>query len=431
MRFTSALFLSALAFCSGAYGQIISTVAGTGEPGYSGDGGPANHAQFNDPRHLAVDAAGNVYVVDTNNVRVRKISPNGRVVTVAGTGEAAEPTKGAAVQSGFLGIGGLAVMENGTLYIADATGLQKVDPSGVLSFVVTGQSVQGVAVSGSSTVYLIGVTDVSLLGSNGVVKLIAGSDLGDGGDGGPAAKAKFFATQVAVDPAGNVYVADKEAHRIRKFAPRGAISTFAGNGSAGFGGDGGPANQAQLNRPESVAVDVAGNVYIADTENFRVRRVDTDGVITTIAGNGKNNRRGDGGPAPRASFGSVFDVAVGCAGVYITDIQSVRKIALTDPLIAYNGVLDTDGKTPIAAGRPFSIYGCNLAAASATADRNQPLPQTLGRASVTMNGVPAMLSSVAATRITGLVPAGMGPGSVKVVVSVNGALSVPLVVSVK
>ena len=117
--------------------------------------------------------------------------------------------------------------------------------------------------------------------------------------------------------------------------------------------------------------------------------------------------------------------------MYITDTQSVRMIALTDPLIAYNGVLDTAGKTSIAAGQPFSISGCNLAEVSATADRNHPLPQTLGRASVTVNGVPATLSSVAATRIMGVVPAGMAPGSVKVIVSVNGRPSVPLVVAVK
>ena len=429
MKFAATLF-PALAFCAGAYGQVISTVAGTGEPGFSGDGGPAIQAQFNDPRHLAVDAAGNVYVVDTNNVRVRKISPNGQVVTVAGTGEAAEPTKGAAVRSGFLGIGGLAVTENGTLYIADATGLQRVDPLGVLSFVVTGQSVQGVAVTGKSTVYLIGVNDVSLLGANGGGKLLAGSDLGDAGDGGPAAKAKFFASQAAVDPAGNVYVADKEANRVRKFAPRGVISTLAGNGKAGFGGDGGPASQAQLNRPESIAVDVAGNIYIADTENFRVRRVATDGVITTIAGSGEKNPGGDGGQAPHASFGAVFDVAVGCTGVYVTDIQSVRKIALTAPLIAYNGVVDSAGKTLVAGGQPFSISGCNLAEASATADRKQPLPQTLGQASVTVNGVAATLSSVAATRIMGVMPAGMAAGPANVIVSVNGMASVPMVVTV-
>jgi NHL repeat len=429
MTFTGTLFLG-LVYCAGAYGQIISTVAGTGEPGFSGDGGPANQAQFNDPRHLAVDAAGNVFVVDTNNVRVRKISPNGQVATVAGTGEAAEPTKGAATRSGFLGIGGIAVLENGTLYIADATGLQKVDPSGALSFAVVGQSVQGVAVTGKSTIYLVGVTDVSLLGANGTGKRVAGSELGDAGDGGPATRAKFFASQAAVDPAGNVYVADKEAHRIRKFAPQGTISTFAGNGSAGFAGDGGPASQAQLNRPESIAVDVAGNVYIADTENFRVRRVGTDGVISTIAGSGENHRAGDGGPAARASFDAVFDVAVGCRGVYVTDTQSVRKIALTAPLIAYHGVSDAAGKKAIAAGQPFSISGCNLAETSATADRNQPLPQMLGQASVTVNGVPAALSSVAATRITGVLPAGVAAGSAQVIVSVNGTASVPAAVAV-
>jgi len=133
----------------------------------------------------------------------------------------------------------------------------------------------------------------------------------------------------------------------------------------------------------------------------------------------------------RASFGSVFDVAVGCVGVYVTDVQLIRKIALTDPLIAYNGVLDTAGKTSIAAGQPFSISGCNLAAAPATADRSQPLPQTLGGASVTVNGVPATLSSVATTRILGVAPPGIAPGSVKVIVSVNHVLSVPLLVSLR
>ena len=429
MRFAGTFF-PLLTLCAWSYGQTITTIAGTGEPGFSGDGGEAVRAQFNEPRHLAVDAAGNVYVVDTNNVRIRKISPNGRVVTVAGTGEATEPAKGAAVRSGFVGIGGLAATDNGTLYIADATGLQKVDPAGVLSLMVTGQSVQGVAVGGS-TIYLVGVSDVSLVGANGAGKVIAGSDTGDSGDGGPALKAKFFASQAAVDPAGNVYVADKEAHRVRKFAPRGTISTFAGNGRAGFGGDRGPANQAQLNRPESIAIDVAGNVYIADTGNLRVRRVGTDGVITTIAGNGRNERKGDGGPALRASFDAVFDVAVGCTGVYLTDTQSVRKIALTDPLIAYNGVRDGTGKASIAAGQPFSISGCNLAAASATADRNQPLPQTLGGASVTVNGIPATLSSVGTTRVSGVVPAGVASGEVHVIVSVNGTASAPLTVALR
>ena len=210
----------------------------------------------------------------------------------------------------------------------------------------------------------------------------------------------------------------------------GVISTLAGDGTPGFAGDGGPAAHSQLNRPESIAIDVAGNVYIADTANFRIRRVGTDGVITTFAGgSGQNNREGDGGQAIDAHIGAPYDVAVGCAGVYITDSESVRKIALPDPLIAYNGVLDAAGKASIAAGQPFSITGCNLAATSANADRNQPLPQTLGQASVTVNGMPATLSSTDPTHIMAVAPAGITAGSVKVVVSVgrmhSAAVSVP------
>jgi len=425
MRF-SRIVLLALVIGAGAFGQTISTIAGTGQPGFSGDGGPAIHAQFSEPRHLAVDAAGNVYVLDSNNIRIRRITPAGIITTVAGTGEQVESAKGPATRSGLLGVGGLAVMPNGTLYIADATGLQKVDPSGMLSLVVTGQSVGGVAL-GRSAVYYNGVSDVWLLGPNRTGKVVGGADPGDASDGGPATRAAFFVSHTAVDPEGNIYVADKEAHRIRRFAPRGVITTLAGDGTPGFAGDGGPAAHSQLNRPESIAIDVAGNVYIADTANFRIRRVSTDGVITTFAGgSGQNNRQGDGGPAIDAHIGAPYDVAVGCAGVYITDSESVRKIALTDPLIAYNGVLDAAGKASIAAGQPFSITGCNLAATSANADRNQPLPQTLGRASVTVNGMPATLSSTDPAHIMAVAPAGITAGSVKVVVSVGRMHSAPL-----
>ncbi len=423
------MVLPALVICGGAFGQTISTIAGTGQPGFSGDGGPAINAQLSEPRHLAVDAAGNVYVLDSNNIRIRRITPAGIITTVAGTGEQLESTKGPATHSGLLGVGGLAVMPNGTLYIADATGLQKVDPSGMLSLVVTDHSVGGVAL-GRSAVYYSGVSDVWLLGPNGTGKVVGGADPGDASDGGPATKAAFLVSHTAVDPEGRIYVADKEAHRIRRFALHGVISTLAGDGTPGFSGDGGPAAHSQLNRPESIAIDVAGNVYIADTANFRIRRVGTDGVITTFAGGtGQNNREGDGGQATDAHIGAPYDVAVGCAGVYITDSESVRKIALPDPLIAYNGVVDAAGKASIAAGQPFSITGCNLAATSANAERNQPLPQTLGQASVTVNGLPAMLSSTEPTHIVAVAPAGITAGSVKVVVSVgrmhSASLSVP------
>lgn len=430
MRFSSAAIL-ALALGASAFSQIITTIAGTGEPGFSGDGGPAVRAQFNDPRFLAVDAEGNVYVIDTNNVRIRKISPRGQVTTIAGTGEAGDPVKGLATKSNFLGMGGLAAAADGTLYIASASGLEKINPAGMLSFVVTGQSVQGVAVSGRGVVYLAGVTDVSVLNPNGTSKAIAGTDLGDAGDGGPATRAKFYVSQALSNPAGNVYVVDKEANRVRKFAPGGVITTFAGNGSPGFAGDGGAAGRAQLNHPNGMAMDVAGNAYIADTVNFRVRRVGTDGVITTFAGNGESERKGDGGLAARAGFNFPADIAVACSGVYVTDTASIRKIALTDPLIAYNGVVDEAGKPAITPGQAFSVSGCNLATGPATADRKQPLPQVLGNATVTINGVAATLSSVGARKIQGVAPAGISAGPAKVVVSVNGTASAVAMVTVR
>ena len=413
MNCSGALIL-ALAFVAGASGQIITTVAGTGEGGFSGDGGPAVRATFSDPRYLGVDAAGNVYIADTNNERIRKVSPAGQIATAAGNGDASETVAGPATKTGFLGIGGVAVAPDGAFYIASPSGLQKVDPAGRLSFVVTGQSVQGVALGANGTVYLGGVADVTLLGEKGSMKVIAGTDTGDSGDGGPATKAKFYVAQVASDPAGNIYVVDSEAHRIRKFLTGGIITTFAGNGKPGFGGDGGPADRAQLNRPQGIAFDVAGNAYISDTGNFRIRRVGTDGMITTVSGTSRNDRSGDGGLATLASFGDPSHIAVGCAGVFVTDTETVRKIALPAPLIAYRGILDGDGKNSLTPGKAFSLDGCNLTGAS-----------------VSINGLPATLSSTGSTEIKGIAPQGIPPGMASVIVAVGGKNSNTILVSVK
>ena len=410
----SGMLLLALVFSTAASTQIITTIAGTDTGGFGGDGGPAIRATFSDPRYLGLDGAGNLYVADTNNQRIRKISPNGQIVTVAGNGETSETVTGPATKSGFLGISGIAVAPNGAFYIATPDGLQKVDPSGALTFVVTGQSVQGVALAGSGTVYLGGVIDVTLLGAKGSMKVIAGADLGDAGDGVLATKAKFYVAQVATDPAGNIYVVDSESHRVRKFLPGGVITTFAGNGKPGFAGDRGPADRAQLSRPQGIAFDVAGNAYIADTANFRVRRVGMDGVITTLSGTGRNERTGDGGPAVQASFNDPSHIAVGCAGVFVTDTETVRKIAFTAPLIAYNGVSDLNGKTSLASGQAFSLSGCNLTGAT-----------------VSINGTLATLSSTTPTQIKGVAPAAIAPGKANVMVSVNGVDSNMLSVGVK
>jgi NHL repeat len=413
MKFSGVLIL-ALALVPGAPAQTITTIAGTGEGGFGGDGGPAIRARFSDPRYLGVDAAGNVYIADTNNQRIRKVSPAGQIMTAAGNGDTSESVPGPAIKSGFIGIGGIAVAPDGAFYIASPSGLQKVDAAGTLSFVVTGQSVQGVALSASGAVYLSGVADVTLLGAKGSMKVVGGTDTGDAGDGGPASKARFYATQVTTDPAGNIYVVDSEAHRIRKFLPGGVITTFAGNGKAGFAGDRGQADRAQLDRPQGIAFDVAGNAYIADTGNFRIRRVGLDGTITTISGTGRNEKAGDGGPALQASFSEPSHIAVGCAGVFVTDAETVREIAVTTPLIAYNGISDGNGKASLAPGQAFSLDGCNLAGGT-----------------VSINGIPATISLTGPTQIKGVAPARIVPGMASVIVAVSGKNSNTLFVSVK
>src|SRR5262249_202632 len=145
---------------------------------------------------------------------------------------------------------------------------------------------------------------VRKISTNGTITTFAGNgSSGDSGDGGPATAAQFvIPIRCAADSAGNVYVADQGAHRVRKIDSRGTISTFAGNGTGGFSGDGGQATDAAMNNPTAVATDSIGNVFITDQSNNRIRRVDTSGVITTVAGNGANAFGGDGGAAVSASF---------------------------------------------------------------------------------------------------------------------------------
>ena len=284
---------------------VISTFAGTGEEGFSGDGGPATEAQFYAGHDgflsVATDAAGNVYVAGGENQRVRRIDTAGVISTFAGTGEA-----------GFSGDGGPAIEAQ-------------------LSYPV------GVAVDSAGNVYVADVVNqrVRRIDTAGVISTFAGTgEDGFSGDGGPAVRAQLsYPISVAVDGAGNVYVAGYESSRVRRIDTAGVISTFAGTGEDGFSGDGGPAVQAQFYPGNdgflSVATDAAGNVYVADARNRRVRRIDTAGVISTIAGTGEAGFSGDGGPAVQAQLRGPAGVAVDGAGnVYIADPGNhlVRKL---------------------------------------------------------------------------------------------------------
>ncbi|MFE4518594.1 RICIN domain-containing protein [Kitasatospora sp. NPDC056783] len=276
----------------------ISTVAGTGKAGFGGDNGPAEKAQLNDPRGVVVDGAGVLHIADGGNHRIRKVAADGRISTVAGTGTA-----------GFGGDGGPAV---------------KAQLDSPLWVVVDGAGVLHIADHNNDRVRKVA--------ADGTISTVAGTGTaGFGGDGGPAVKAQLNRPHgLALDGAGTLYIADSLNQRVRKVAADGTISTVAGTGTAGFGGDDGPAVEARLDVPTGVVVDGTGVLHIADGGNQRVRKVAADGTISTVAGTGTAGSTGDGGPGKDAQLNNPLGLAVDCVDtLYITEYggQRIRRIA--------------------------------------------------------------------------------------------------------
>ena len=322
----------------------IATVAGNGAPGFSGDGGPATSAIINSPSGVAVDGAGNLYIDDAGNYRIRRVTLDGNVATVAGNGTQGSSGDGGPATSARLGYSdGVAVDGVGNIYIADSTNyrVRRVTPDGNIATVAgngiadftgdggpaTSASLDfsaGVAVDGAGNLYIAdqGNNRIRVVTPAGTISTVAGNGtFRFSGDGGPATTGSLaLAYGVAMDGAGNLYIADTTNFRIRRVSPDGTISTVAGDGANGFSGDGGPATSASLESPYTVAVDGAGNLYIAEPDDCRIRKVDSSGVITTVAGNGAFGFSGDGGPATSASLASPYGVAVDGAGkLYIAD----------------------------------------------------------------------------------------------------------------
>ncbi|HKY75086.1 MAG TPA: NHL repeat-containing protein [Acidimicrobiia bacterium] len=339
-------------------GGVIRTVAGSNTRGYAGDGGSATSAAFDQPRAAAVGPDGSVYIADTFNHRVRRVDPRGAVTTLAGTGQAAYSGDGGPAGAATLHWPhGVAVDPSGAgLYIADSANhrIRRVDlGSGVITTVAGGAAAgwagdggpaiaaqledpKAVWAAQSGEVFIAdsGNERIRRIDRSGTISTIAGTGVpGYSGDGGPASAAQFDGPRgVSGDSAGNLYVADDNNHRIRRIDPAGVVTTLAGTGAPGYAGDGGPARSAQLRNPRGVAVDGRGNVFIADSMNARIRMVDSAGAISTVAGCGRHGFGGDGGPATVARMFEPRGVAVGPAGhLFVADTYNDRIRRVEDP----------------------------------------------------------------------------------------------------
>jgi hypothetical protein len=350
----SAFALVLLPCVAGASGgAVITTVAGSGIEGYSGDGGPATLARMARPSGVAVGPDGSLYVSDGHNFRIRRVSPDGTITTVAGTGVIGFSGDGGPATAARIGAPhGIAVDASGAIYFSDFTNhrVRKVAADGTISTVAgtgapgyTGDGIaatsarlfgpMGLALDASGNVHVADHANhrIRKISTDGTITTVAGSGgFGNAGDGGPATSATLaYPGGVAIDAAGRIVIADTENHRIRRVATDGTITTIAGT-SSGFSGDGGAATSAALSFPFGVEVDAAGTVLVADAFNHRIRAIASDGTITTVAGSATAGYAGDGGSPTSAALLGPWDVAADAAGrLFVADRDNhrVRKVA--------------------------------------------------------------------------------------------------------
>jgi uncharacterized protein (TIGR03437 family) len=478
------LGLSILPALLQAQSGAISTVAGqtpvNGAPvrGGDGDGGPAANAtlalanmqnkcdpnRFEQTSHISIDSTGNIYFADSDNQRIRRIDTSGAITTVAGSG-VPPATNGQCLATSPVGDGGsptdahlfnpsdAIVDPNGNLIVADqqnnrirqvtpAGGITTIVGSGLHNFYSPGIPAtsspmdwpSSLAIDGAGLIYFAELhgNRVGRLEANGFLSTVAGTGFpGFNGDGKAANSATLTKPAgIAIDRSGNLLIADTGNHRVRKVSG-GIITTIAGTGQQSFCGDSGPAAQACLDTPMDVKVDALGNIYIADTGNHRIRRIDASGTISTVAGTGQAGRGPDGVAAPSSALNFPSAVALdGNNDLYIVDWQNylIRKVtfpAISSPTISSGGIVNGASFTAsVSPGSIISIFGTNLAPSTAVAN-GAPLLTSLSGVSVEVNGVTVPLYAVTSGQINAQLPYETAAGTAALVVATDSGRSAP------
>jgi uncharacterized protein (TIGR03437 family) len=426
------------------------TIAGTGEAAFGGDGGPGPLAFLRYPQTIAVDRNANVYIADGANQRLRKVdSRTGIISTIAGNGFAGQAIEGAvATSSPMADILNIAVDSASNVYIADSSyqRILRIDAvSAKISTVVNTAlygpfGPYGLAFDSNDNLYYSDgsnrIQKVDII--SGMVTTVAGNgSAGSGGDGGAATLASLNPSRgLALDSQGNLYFSDAANGRVRKVdSSTGIISTVAGNGCCGARGDGGPATAASLNQPGAIALDRSGNLFISDNSPSLIRRVDAlTGIISTVAGGGSLETNA---PALSTLLRNPLGLAVDSnGGLYVSDSQNhrVRFFDYTTPAgprPALTGIVSSVDAlaTPFAPGSLVQVTGSQLSDRTVTAN-GVPWPTLLDDVSITINGVPAPVESVSPTVARVQIPYGTATGTATAVVTRSGSPSNTLTFSV-